>query len=184
MNSVAVFCGSRDGNSSDFLRAATELGEAIAEKNLRLVYGGSRTGLMGTVANAALSNGVEVVGVLPRSLADKERAHPGLTELHLVESLAERKQIMADEADAFLALPGGFGTLDEVFEMITWTQLGVQRKATGFVNTGGFFDHLMASIYLQVDAGFIPQEQLDAIVIDATPAEALDQLVAAASRIS
>ncbi|MEL7313013.1 MAG: TIGR00730 family Rossman fold protein [Pseudomonadota bacterium] len=184
MKRVAVFCGSRDGNSPAFTEAANRLGQVIAERGMTLVYGGSQTGLMGAVANAALAGGADVIGVLPHSLADRERAHTNLTELHLVDSLAQRKQLMADHADAFLALPGGFGTLDEVFEMITWTQLGVQRKATGLVNTDGFFDHLMASIYWQVDEGFITQSQLDAIVIAEDPGATLDQLVAADSRMS
>ncbi len=137
MKSICVFCGSSYGALEAYADIARETGRAIAEQGYTLVYGGAKVGLMGTVADAALAAGGKVIGVLPRSLQDKEIGHEGLSELHLVDSMHERKAMMADLSDAFIALPGGVGTLEEIFEVWTWGQLGYHKKPCGFLNAEG-----------------------------------------------
>jgi uncharacterized protein (TIGR00730 family) len=144
MRSVCVYCGSSSGVGSRYLEAAALVGRALADRSLELVYGGSRTGLMGAMADAALQAGGRVVGVLPKGLSSVEIAHPRLTELYLTSSLHERKARMSERADAFIALPGGYGTLDEIFEAVTWMQVGIHAKPSGLLNVSGFFDHLIA----------------------------------------
>lgn len=143
ISSIAVFCGARSGVAPVYLQAAGELGRELARRNLTLVYGGGRTGLMGAVADAALGAGGHVIGVMPEFLVAREVAHQDLTELVVVPSMHARKALMAERADAFVALPGGLGTLEEFFETLTWTQLELQRKAHGLLNTEGYFDHLL-----------------------------------------
>ena len=143
MKSVCVFCASSRGRDPRFMAAATELGTSLARRGLGVVYGGAHVGLMGAVADAALAAGGSVIGIMPRSMADREVAHTGLTQLHLVTTMHERKAMMATLSDAFIALPGGYGTMDEFFEALTWAQLGYHAKPCVLVNIAGFFDPLL-----------------------------------------
>src|SRR5215469_5924737 len=138
-----VFCGSNRGTNPRYA-AAAELGRCLASSGIGIVYGGGKVGLMGVLADAAIEQGGEVIGVIPRMLVDREIAHPGLTELRIVGSMHERKALMADLSDAFIAMPGGYGTLDEFCEILTWTQLGLQQKPIGMLNVDGYFDPLLA----------------------------------------
>ena len=171
---VAVFCGSSAGNDERYAAAATAMGHAIADAGLGLVYGGGSVGLMGVVADAAVARGVEVIGVLPQGLFASEVAHPGLTALHEVPSLAERKLLMAELSDAFVALTGGYGTLDELFEMVTWTQLGVHDKPCGLLAVDTFWDGLLAFLDGVASAGFVRHPLL---AVEADPARLLDRLL-------
>ena len=141
---ICIFCGSSAGAHPAFLEAANNLGRNLAEQDIGVVYGGARIGLMGAVADGALAAGGKVIGVIPQAIADIEVAHEGLTELHVVESMHARKAMMADHSSAFIALPGGIGTLEELFEVWTWTQLGIHNKAIGLLNVNGFYDQLLA----------------------------------------
>jgi len=175
---ICVFCGSSPGRRPAFAAAASELGARLAADGIGLVYGGGSVGLMGTVADAALAAGGEVVGVIPEALAGKEVAHTGLTRLHVVKSMHERKALMAEMADAFLALPGGFGTLDELFEAITWGQLGIHRKPIGLLDVEGYFAPLLAFVDRAVGDGFIRPPYRELFVVSAT----VDGLLAALAR--
>jgi uncharacterized protein (TIGR00730 family) len=155
MNSICVYCGSSSRAPEHYFQAARATGEAIAARGLALVYGGARVGLMGVVADTVLARGGRVTGVIPRSLVAKEVAHSGLTEQHVVESMHDRKALMSELAGGFLALPGGFGTLDELFEMLTWAQLGFHAKPIGLLNTAGYFDGLLAFCDRAVQDGFV-----------------------------
>lgn len=172
MQSIAVFCGSYPGKNNCYMTSARQMGAAIAYKGLGLVYGGGHVGLMGAVADGALEAGGTVIGVMPRSLVDKEQAHKGLTELHVVTSMHERKAMMAERSDAFVALPGGYGTLDELFEIITWAQLGFHRKPIGLLNVAGYFDPLLTFFNHMLQEGFITAQHRSAIGVG-TEAEAL-----------
>ncbi len=172
VESVCVFCGSSPGNSPAYAAAARALGGAIARRGLRLVYGGAQVGLMGTVADAALAAGAEVIGVMPRDLFAKEIGHPGLTELREVGSMHERKALMADLADGFVAMPGGYGTLEELWEVLTWGQLGIHRKPCGVLDVDGFFGPLLAFVDNAVASGFISAEHRR-LVLEADDPEAL-----------
>lgn len=172
MKAVCVFCGSSSGRDPAYAEAARATGTAIAKTGLRLVYGGARVGLMGTVADAALAAGGEVVGVLPFALQEKELAHPALSALHIVASMHERKAMMAELSDAFIALPGGAGTLEELFEVWTWGRLGYHRKPCGFLNVAGFYDGLLAFLDLQRDEGFVRPEMREMVLVE-TSAEAM-----------
>jgi uncharacterized protein (TIGR00730 family) len=156
--SVCVFCGSSPGVDHAFAAAAEEVGRLLATQGRRLVYGGGRIGLMGTVADSALAHGGEVIGVIPRALAEKEVAHSGLSELRVVASMHERKAAMAELADGFIALPGGIGTLEEFFEVWTWGQLGLHHKPFGLLNVAGFFDPLLAFLDRLTDQRFLRPE--------------------------
>jgi uncharacterized protein (TIGR00730 family) len=173
---VCVFCGSNRGASVTYERAARDVGRLLAEQGIRLVYGGASAGLMGIVADAALAAGAVVTGVMPRSLAVQEPPHDGLSELHLVASMHERKALMAERSSAFLALPGGFGTLEEAFEAISWTQLRLQDKPTGFLNVNGFFGPTMEQLDRMVAEGFVRQEHRDGIYFDDQPSRLLRRL--------
>ena len=155
MNAVAVFCGGSSGKGEVYLEAARTVGRTLAERGLTLVYGGGHIGLMGALADAALGAGGRVVGVMPQSLVDREIAHPGLTMLEVVPDMLTRKARMAELADAFVALPGGYGTLDELFEMLTWTQIGTQAKPCGVLNVAGYYDLLSAWVDHAVQEGLI-----------------------------
>jgi uncharacterized protein (TIGR00730 family) len=144
MKRICVFCGSNPGANSIYLETAQKVGEFLARNNIELVYGGGRVGLMGTVADAVLANGGKVIGIIPQALATREVAHAGLTELYVVNSMHERKAMMADFADGFIALPGGFGTFEEFCEIITWAQLGIHEKPCGLLNVTGYYDSLEA----------------------------------------
>jgi uncharacterized protein (TIGR00730 family) len=152
---ICVFCGSSPGRRPVFAAAAAALGSQLAAQAIGLVYGGGSVGLMGVLADAALAAGGEVQGVIPEALAGQEVAHPGLTRLHVVKSMHERKALMTEMADAFVALPGGYGTLDELFEAITWGQLGIHRKPIGLLDVEGYFGPLIAFLDSAVEAGFI-----------------------------
>ncbi|CTQ42896.1 MULTISPECIES: TIGR00730 family Rossman fold protein [Stappiaceae] len=175
MKSICVFCGSSYGALEAYADIARETGRAIAEQGYTLVYGGAKVGLMGTVADAALAAGGKVIGVLPRSLQDKEIGHEGLSELHLVDSMHERKAMMADLSDAFIALPGGVGTLEEIFEVWTWGQLGYHKKPCGFLNAEGYYDHLIAFLDHQTEQGFTKQVMRDMAQIASSPLDMIRQ---------
>ena len=173
---VCVFCGSNTGLRPEYLAEAVALGRLLGKAGLGLVYGGAQVGLMGALADAALANGGEVIGVIPRSLAAVEVAHQGLSRLDLVETMHERKALMAQEADAFVALPGGFGTLDEFFEILTWAQLGIHTKPCLMVNTGGYYDHLLSFLDVAIEEGFLKGENRAYIQVVGNAAEALQRV--------
>ena len=170
---VCVFCGSSLGVKPAYRSEAVTLGRLLGKTGLGLVYGGAQVGLMGALADAALANGGEVIGVIPRTLAGIEVAHQRLSQLVLVDTMHERKALMAQEADAFVALPGGFGTLDEFFEILTWAQLNIHAKPCVLVNTGGYYDHLLRFLQVAIDQGFLKRENFALIHIVADAAEAL-----------
>jgi uncharacterized protein (TIGR00730 family) len=162
---ICVFCGSNRGNGTAYIDAATSLGRLLASRGIGVVYGGGHVGLMGAVADAALAAGGEVIGVIPQALFDKEIAHRGLTELRVVGSMHERKAMMADLADWFIALPGGYGTLDEFCEVLTWSQLGIQQKPCGILNVGGFFDSFLGLLDHAVKEGFLSPLHRDYVLV-------------------
>jgi uncharacterized protein (TIGR00730 family) len=176
IRSVCVFCGSNTGNDPRFAAAARELGELLAKEGIALVYGGGHVGLMGIVADAVLANGGKAIGVIPRALWDREVGHRGLTELHIVETMHERKAMMASLADAFVALPGGLGTLEEIFEVWTWAQLGIHIKPLGFLDVAGFFGPLLEYLDRAVDAGFVRVQYRAMAIVDTEPAALLRRL--------
>ena len=178
MKNVCVFCGSSPGQGSAWMDAARDLGAALAARGLGVVYGGAHVGTMGAVAGAALAAGGEVVGVMPQRLVDREVAHTSLTRLEIVGTMHERKARMAELADAFIALPGGFGTLDELFEILTWAQIGVHAKPIGLLDIGGFFGPLLAYLDHAVALGFI-QPRHRALLHVATDPQALLAVLAA-----
>src|SRR5262249_25841237 len=180
MKSLAVFCGSSPGNRPAYTEIAIRTGELIAQRGLTLVYGGGRVGLMGALADAALAAGGRVVGVIPQMLIDREVGHAGLSQLHVVRTMSERKLLMGDLADSFLALPGGIGTMDELFEAWTWTQLGLHRKPCALLNQDGYYDPLIAFLDRAVDTGFLQPDNRAALLVD-TDLEALLGRLAAAS---
>lgn len=179
IKSVCVFCGSRMGTRPDYLEGARALGTELARHGLTLVYGGTSVGLMGAVADAALAQGGKVIGVLPHVLSDREIAHKGLTELHLVDSMHTRKAMMAERADAFIAMPGGVGTFEELFEITTWAQLGLHHKPIGLLNVADFYGPLLALMRRAVDEGFIPEARAQPFVHDASPVALLESLLEA-----
>ncbi|MBI1917770.1 MAG: TIGR00730 family Rossman fold protein [Planctomycetes bacterium] len=176
MRRICVFCGSSAGGRPDYAEATTRLGRLLAERGLGLVYGGGHIGLMGVLADAVLAAGGEVIGVIPQSLVDRELAHPGLTELQVVATMHQRKSLMADLSDAFVALPGGYGTLDETFEILTWAQLGLHAKPVGMLNVSGFFDPLLAWIDRAVEDGFLKPQHRELLSLCDEPGELLDAL--------
>ncbi|WP_436898334.1 TIGR00730 family Rossman fold protein [Acinetobacter gyllenbergii] len=165
MNSICVFCGSSLGNDPIYQQMAEATGQAIAAQGQTLVYGGGRSGLMGVVANSALQAGGRVIGVIPEALVDRELAHTGLTELHIVNNMHERKTKMAELSDAFVALPGGAGTLEEIFEQWTWSQLGIHQKPCAFLNVDGFYDGLIQMIQGSVERGFSQERFVDKLIV-------------------
>jgi uncharacterized protein (TIGR00730 family) len=178
--SLCVYCGSRPGNEPAFAEAAQRVGEWIGCRGGQLVYGGGRNGLMGIVAEATLAAGGRVVGIIPKALVEKEWAHQGCTELHVVDTMHERKRLMADRADAFLALPGGIGTFEEFFEVWTWRQLGYHDKPVGLLNVAGYYDGLMAFMRTGVEQQFMNHWQMDLIRVGGDIATLLPDLVQAA----
>lgn len=175
MKSVAVYCGSTLGNSPRFEEAAQQVGAELARRGLRMVYGGGNVGLMGTVADAAVAAGGEVVGVIPRQLIDREMAHAGLTELEVVDTMAQRKTRMEELADAFLCLPGGVGTLEELVEVLTMQQLGHVHGPMGLINVDGFWQPFLQTLQSMAACGFVQQRYIDAIALSSDPAEILDE---------
>jgi hypothetical protein len=176
MRRLCVFAGSSSGARPEYRAAASELGRALVARGIGLVYGGARVGLMGIVADAVLAGGGDVVGVIPSAMVAKEIAHDGVTDLRIVGSMHERKATMADLADGFLALPGGWGTWDELFEIVTWAQLGLHRKPCGLLNARGYFDPLLTFIAHAVEEGFVRREHAGMLVVSATAAPLLDRL--------
>lgn len=173
MPSVCIFCGSSNSVPDIFLEAARETGRTLALSGWTVVYGGARNGLMGALANSALAAGGRVVGVIPRSLVEREVAHEDLSELHVVETLQERKALMAELSDGFLTLPGGFGTLDELFEVLTWAMLRLHDKPCVLVNTDGFYDELLAFTRRAGEAGFVSEESGRRLLVAPEPQGAL-----------
>lgn len=174
--SVCVFCGSRAGTSPVHEVAARETGTLIGRLGWQLVYGGGRAGLMGAVADAALAAGARVVGVIPQSLMRRELGHTGVSELHVVQTMHERKRLMAERSDAFVALPGGIGTLEELFEVWTWRQLGYHDKPLGLLNTGGYYDKLLAFVADMADDGFVLPGQRALLQVASTPQSLFERL--------
>ncbi len=170
---ICIFCGSSFGNDDAYRRAAETTGKLLARRGIGLVFGGGHVGLMGVVADAVLSEGGRVTGVIPRALAEREVAHEGLTKLIVVESMHERKAEMAKRADGFIALPGGAGTLEEAFEQWTWAQLGVHQKPCGFLNVNGYFDPLQVMIEKMTREGFLKPEYADILVFSDDPSQIL-----------
>ncbi len=173
MRSVCVYCGSSHGAREYFSEAAKAMGLALASTRRRLIYGGGNIGLMGVLADSALQAGAEVIGVIPRPMVQKELAHASLTQLHVVESMHERKALMAELSDGFVALPGGIGTLEEMFEIWTWAQLGIHHKPIGLLNVNGFYDRLIQFLDHLVAERFVKQESRNMLFTAAAPAELL-----------
>ena len=174
--SICVYCGSRPGESPAYAEAARSVGHEIGRRGWQLVYGGGRAGLMGVVADAALAAGAPVVGVIPQSLMGRELGHRGLTELHVVDTMHERKTLMAERSDAFIALPGGIGTFEELFEVWTWRQLGYHDKPLGLLNVAGYYDALLLFIDQCKANGFMSIEQTDNLQVGSESVELLDRL--------
>ena len=178
MRRVCVYAGSNPGSHPDYAGAARALASTLADRGIGLVYGGGRVGLMGVLADTILEAGGEAIGVMPRSLIDREIGHRGLTELKVVDSMHERKAQMAELADAFVAVPGGIGTLEELIEVYTWSQLGIHSKACGVLNVRGYCDHLAALLDHAVAEGFLRPQHRAVLSVAGEPAELLDRLAA------
>jgi uncharacterized protein (TIGR00730 family) len=176
LTSVAVYCGSNLGDDAVYARSAAALGRIMADRGIHLIYGGGDVGLMGKVSGAVLEYGGEAHGVITESLVAREIKSEGLTSLRVVETMHERKAVMADAADAFIMLPGGFGTFDEFFEVLTWTQLGIHAKPCGILDVAGFFAPLRAMIDSAVTSGFVHPAHRDMVIVDDEPARLLDRL--------
>src|SRR5512134_188720 len=176
LKSVCVFCGSQAGKRPEYVDAARELVRVLIAHNIELVYGGGHVGLMGTLADQALNLGGRVIGVIPEHLMRPEVAHQGLTELLVVDSMHTRKRAMADRSDAFIVLPGGYGTFEEMFEMVTWLQLQLHAKPVGILNIEGYFDRLLDFLRHCAAEGFIRPEHWDLLNVDLTPELLLDRL--------
>ena len=173
---MLVFCGSSPGRSRSYVRSASELGRLLASRRLEIVYGGASVGLMGALADSALAAGGTVIGVIPTRLVEREIAHAGLTKLHVVETMHERKALMAELSDAVIALPGGTGTLDELFELFTWKQLGLHRKPIGLLDVDGYWQPLLAFLEHAVDERFLHAEHLETLLVDRSASVLLDRL--------
>lgn len=178
LSSVAVYCGSNLGGDPAYAATATSLGRLLARRGIRLVYGGGQVGLMGAVSDAVLAAGGDVYGVITRALEAREIAHPGLATLKVVETMHERKTEMADAADAFVMLPGGYGTFDEFFEVVSWTQLGIHHKPCGVLDVGGFFAPLSSLLDEATKRRFIHPAHRDMVLMDSDPGRLLDRLSA------
>lgn len=176
MKSVCVFCGSRSGAHPAYAEVARAMGEEIARRGLTLVYGGGHVGLMGHVADAALSAGGDVVGIIPQALVDRELAHPRLTRLHIVGSMHERKAMMESLSDGFVAMPGGFGTLEEFCEIVTWAQLGLHGKPCGLLDVAGYYNTLIRFLDENVEQGFVNPTHRQMILVESDPARMLDAM--------
>jgi uncharacterized protein (TIGR00730 family) len=177
VRSVCVFCGSSTGFRPGFAASARQVGAALAARGLDLVYGAGHVGLMGILADSALAAGGRVIGVIPQAMVDRELAHNGLSELHVVRTMHERKALMADRAGAFLALPGGFGTVDELFEILTWAQLGLHSRPVGLLNVAGFFDPLLVWIDRTVEEGFLRAQHRQLLIVGDHPEALVDALM-------
>jgi uncharacterized protein (TIGR00730 family) len=176
VRAVCVFCGSNSGTAPEYVRAARDLGFQLANADLTVVYGGGHVGMMGALADSVLNAGGRVVGVIPRHLMRPEVAHQGLTDLLVVDSMHTRKRAMAERADAFIVLPGGYGTFEEMFEMVTWLQLELHAKPVGVVNVGGYFDHLLAFLQHAAREGFIRPQHRALLIVEPSPALLIERL--------
>ena len=176
MQRICVFCGSKAGHHSAFREHAGELGRLLAAKRFELVYGGGSVGMMGVVADAVLEAGGKVIGVIPEMLATVELLHPRVPDMRKVDSMHARKALMAELSDAFIALPGGYGTLEELFEIITWAQLGIHQKPIGLLNTEGFYDPLIQMVDHMIAADFIKPKNRELFIVESEPAKLLDHL--------
>ncbi len=176
MSRICVFCGARSGRGDEYLTLAGDVARAIVTRGDAIVYGGGRVGMMGALADAGLEAGGEVIGVIPQALATAEVAHSGLTQLHLVDSMHARKALLTQLSDAFIALPGGIGTMDELFEALTWRQLGIHDKPVGILNADGYYDPLIALLDRMLDEGLLPPATREFIVIEASIGALLDAL--------
>jgi uncharacterized protein (TIGR00730 family) len=179
MQTVCVFCGSRPGSGTAYLEMARLVGKLLAQRGMTVVYGGGRVGLMGALADGALAAQGRIVGVIPQMLIEREVGHAGLSELHVVRTMAERKEVMGQLSDAFLSLPGGIGTMDELFEAWTWTQLGLQRKPSGLLNFQGYYDPLIQFLDRAVEAGFLDERNRANLWVDQDPERLIERLCAA-----
>ena len=175
MKRICVYCGSSPGRDPRYRQAAEELGQAMVQRGLGLVYGGASVGIMGTIANTVLALGGEAIGVIPKALDAKEIRHPGLTQQHVVGSMHERKAMMADLSDGFVALPGGWGTFEEIFEALTWAQLGFHAKPCGLLNESGYYDHLAAFLEHAIDQQFVKPVHREMLVVAGDANELLDR---------
>ncbi|QDV53053.1 LOG family protein [Gimesia fumaroli] len=176
LKSLCVFCGSKAGSDQQYQQSAIELGRLMAQRNIALVYGGGSVGLMGIIADAVLESGGKVIGVIPRQLATRELVHPGVKEMYVVEDMHTRKAKMSECSDAFIAMPGGFGTLEELFEVVSWVQLGIYSKPVGLLNTAGFYDPLLNMVEHCIETEFIKPKYRDLIIADDSPSTLLDHL--------
>jgi uncharacterized protein (TIGR00730 family) len=178
MKKICVFCGSSPGAKPEYIQAARRLGFILAQRKIGLVYGGGKIGMMGQLAQSALENGGEVIGVIPRELAEKKLAFTGLADLRIVESMHERKSLMAELSDAFIALPGGLGTLEEFFEVLTWAQLGLHNKPCGLLNTGQYYTQLTGFLDHLVEQRFLVPAHRSMLLIEEHPEALLEQFAA------
>lgn len=176
MKTICVFCGAKVGRDDLYQRVATQLGQLLARRGQALVFGGGSVGLMGVIADAVLAEGGKVIGVIPAKLANKELLHPDVSDMRVVPTMHARKALMAELSDAFIALPGGFGTFEELFEIVTWAQLGFHRKNIGLLNVGGYFDPLVRLVDHAIQDGFIKPNNRDLIVVEERPDLLLDRL--------
>jgi len=177
-NSVCVYCGSHNGARTEYMAAARHLGQLLAELKIQLIYGGSSVGLMGVLADSVLAEGGRVTGIIPEQLAERELAHRELTQLHTVRDMHQRKALMAEMADAFIAMPGGMGTLEELFEALTWAQLGIHGKPCGVLNILGYYDRLLEFLDHQVEEEFVTDKQRNWLQVSPDPKTLLEQLAA------
>ncbi|MEG3084066.1 TIGR00730 family Rossman fold protein [Sphingomonas sp. PB2P12] len=176
MKRLAVYCGSATPADPTYIEGARALGRTLAERGIGLVYGGGRTGLMGAIANGALEGGGEVIGVIPQALVDAEVAHRGLTELHVVQGMHQRKQMFTDLSDGFVTIPGGTGTMDELWEALSWAQLGYHADPVGLLNTAGYYDHLIAFWDKMGEVGFLRPQHRDLLIVADTLDVLLDRM--------
>ncbi|NOZ66648.1 MAG: TIGR00730 family Rossman fold protein [Alphaproteobacteria bacterium] len=176
MKRICVYCGSSPGKSPEYIDAARMLGKELVRRDIALVYGGASVGIMGEIADTVLSAGGEVIGIMPQALVDKEISHSGLTDLRVVGSMHERKAMMADISDGFIALPGGLGTIEELFEVLTWSQLGYHRKPCALLNVKGYYDTISQFLNHAVEEQFVKQIHRDMILIEENPNKLLDAM--------
>lgn len=177
MKALCIYCGSNPGRLNVYQETALELGTALAQRNITMIYGGGKVGLMGLTAEAALKAGGKVIGIIPEVLFEKELAHPGLTELKVVKSMHERKRTMAELADGFIALPGGIGTAEEIIEAFTWTQLGIHLKPCGILNIAGFYDGLITQLHRMAEDRFLLLEQVNQLIVEAKVENLLNRIL-------
>jgi hypothetical protein len=184
LRAICVFCGSNPGVEPAYCRAAGELGQMLARRGVTLIYGGGNVGVMGALADGALRAGGKVIGVIPHGLVIKEAAHGGVTEMRVVDSMHQRKAMMADLSDGFIALPGGLGTLEETFEVVTWAQLGIHHKPCAMLNVAGYYDRLIDFLNFAVEQALIRPEHRETILVDDDPSRLLDRMAAYESSVS